>query len=83
MLEVHAQFGASPSWSKKKKAAAYGTERPFNLHTMKPDLDNIAKAVCDGCNGVLYLDDCQIVHLHASKIYDPTPRTLVIVKELL
>lgn len=29
------------------------------------DLDNIAKAVKDACNGVLYKDDCRVVSLTA------------------
>lgn len=27
-------------------------------HTQRPDADNILKAICDGCNGVLWADDC-------------------------
>lgn len=33
------------------------------------DLDNFVKAVCDAGNGILWLDDCQIVDLHCFKIY--------------
>jgi Holliday junction resolvase RusA-like endonuclease len=35
--------------------------------TQKPDLDNIAKAFCDGMNGVVWVDDCQVVRLIATK----------------
>jgi Holliday junction resolvase RusA-like endonuclease len=33
----------------------------------KPDVDNYAKAVLDGCNGILWADDSQIVALSVSK----------------
>lgn len=35
--------------------------------TMKPDADNIAKAVLDALNGAAWLDDSQVVHLKARK----------------
>jgi crossover junction endodeoxyribonuclease RusA len=41
-----------------------------------PDLDNLLKAALDGCNGVLYADDRQVVHLVGWKGYDAAdPRT--------
>mgnify|MGYP000284737306 CR=1 FL=1 len=45
------------SWSKRKRAAALASEI---LPTCKPDIDNVLKAVGDGCNGVLWRDDAQI-----------------------
>ena len=35
--------------------------------TGRPDLDNLAKTVLDGCNDVVYADDAQIVELTVSK----------------
>ena len=35
--------------------------------TLKPDVDNIAKAILDGLNGVAYDDDAQVVDLHVVK----------------
>jgi Holliday junction resolvase RusA-like endonuclease len=67
------------SWPKRRQAAALaGTERPAK----KPDLDNIAKLVWDGLNGVVYGDDSQIVRLTAEKVYGPAPMTVVTVREL-
>lgn len=37
---------------------------------VRPDLDNLVKSVIDGMNGVVFLDDKQIVHLSAAKRYD-------------
>jgi Holliday junction resolvase RusA-like endonuclease len=38
-------------------------------HTKKPDIDNLAKAVSDGLNGIFYKDDSQIVDLRIRKMY--------------
>lgn len=44
----------------------------------EPDLDNLIKGALDGCNGVLYADDRQVVHLEGWKGYDRSdPRTEV------
>lgn len=34
----------------------------------KPDADNVAKAVCDAGNGVLWADDAQVSELHVVRI---------------
>lgn len=54
------------SWSKTRRADALAG-RVFA--TSKPDADNYAKAVLDGCNGVVFLDDAQVVRLAAQKRY--------------
>lgn len=38
-------------------------------HTKTPDLDKLVRAIGDGLSGVVFLDDKQIVDLHARKIY--------------
>ena len=37
---------------------------------IRTDVDNLAKFVLDSLNGLAYRDDCQIVSLHATKLYD-------------
>lgn len=37
--------------------------------TLKPDTDNIAKAVCDALNGIAYKDDKQITCLTVDKVW--------------
>lgn len=37
--------------------------------TLKPDIDNIAKIICDGLNGIAYKDDKQIVSLTVLKVW--------------
>jgi len=47
---------------------------------VKPDLDNVAKAILDALNGVLYKDDNQVVELYVNKHYSDDPRVEVIIE---
>ncbi len=68
------------SYPKKRlEACLRGLERP----TKKPDIDNLAKSVLDGLNGVVYVDDGQIVSLHVTKVYSSAPGVDVLIKEEL
>lgn len=58
------------SWSAKKQRAALAGEV---LPTTRPDADNVVKAVFDGCNGVLWRDDAQVVDLRVRKRYSAVP----------
>ncbi|MBQ2348859.1 MAG: RusA family crossover junction endodeoxyribonuclease [Clostridia bacterium] len=53
--------------------------------TLKPDIDNIQKAVFDGLNGIAYNDDKQILATTVHKCFcmldNEQPRILVTVKE--
>lgn len=62
------------SFSKKKRAAALAGE-VFPM--VAPDLDNIAKSILDACNGVVYLDDKQVVKLSVIKSYSERDVTTV------
>lgn len=65
------------SWSKRKQDAALaGTVRP----TTKPDADNVAKAIADACNGIVWVDDAQVVELSVSKRYGRAPGVMVEVR---
>ena len=65
------------SWSKRRQDAALaGTERP----TTKPDADNVAKAIADACNGIVWVDDAQVVELRVSKRYSSAPGVMVEVR---
>jgi Holliday junction resolvase RusA-like endonuclease len=76
-LSVFAVRSIPASWPKKRRAAALdGTELP----TSKPDLDNIVKSVKDGCNGIAWKDDSQVVMLQAAKAYGLQPYVRVQIK---
>tara|TARA_R110002051_G_scaffold58024_1_gene107046 strand:+ start:12856 stop:13311 length:456 start_codon:yes stop_codon:yes gene_type:complete len=48
----------------------------------KPDLDNLTKLVKDACNGVLWVDDAQVVRLDASKIYSSRQGVEIYAREI-
>jgi Holliday junction resolvase RusA-like endonuclease len=50
---------------KRKEACLNGSEMPCK----KPDIDNIAKTYLDAMNGVIFVDDTQVVDLHVKKLY--------------
>lgn len=52
------------------------------LPQIKPDTDNIAKAILDPLNKLVYNDDAQVVKLHIEKYYSDNPRVLVEIKEV-
>jgi Holliday junction resolvase RusA-like endonuclease len=67
------------SWSSAKRAKALaGILRP----NVKPDFDNIGKLVCDAMNGIVYLDDKQVVDGRVVKWYGPIPMMEVTVTPL-
>lgn len=77
-LFMYVNMPVPPSYSKKRREACFsGQERP----TKKPDQSNIQKAIEDGMNGIVYLDDCQIVATRTSKRYNEIASVHVIVKE--
>ena len=61
---ILAKFPIPESWSKKNKEKALKGEIKPNK---KPDLDNIAKIILDGLNGVAYTDDKQVTSLEIEK----------------
>ena len=78
-LRVIAHHPIPVSWPKKKQQAALAGD----LIPGKPDLDNVAKAVLDALNGVIYEDDKQVIRLVAEKKYSFEPRVEVYVHEVL
>ena len=68
------------SHSKKRRDACLsGQEKPIK----KPDIDNLAKSILDGMNGVIWKDDAQIVSLHVTKVYASGAGVDVLIKEEL
>lgn len=76
---VYINYAVPPSYSKKRtEACLNGSERP-----KRHDIDNIAKTVLDACNGIVYLDDVQIVSLHVTKRYNEIASVHVCMREEL
>ena len=78
-IEIKAYFSIPKSDSKAMRLGKQvGSIRP----TKKPDIDNIAKSILDGLNGIAYDDDKQIVQLLVYKYYGVYPRVEVTIDEV-
>lgn len=78
-LEILAIFPVPASYSKaKRQACLMGDIFP----TKKPDLDNIEKLACDSLNGVVFVDDAQVVRVNSRKIYGEKPRLIITVSPI-
>lgn len=71
-LIVIAVFEPAKSWSKKKRAAHL-----WNPHLQKPDLDNVAKGILDGLNGIAFTDDSQVYEIECRKMWGEPAMTIV------
>lgn len=78
-VEIRAWFAPPVSWSAKKRQEALSG---VLMHMVKPDADNVAKAVLDGLNGVVWRDDCQVCDLRVSKGYREAAMVEVVVEWL-
>ncbi|WGS53551.1 RusA family crossover junction endodeoxyribonuclease [Paraburkholderia sp. D15] len=67
------------SWSKKKQEKA---RTGLIGATKKPDADNVLKALKDGMNGVVYVDDARITDVLLKKRYALSPRVDVVARQL-
>lgn len=79
-LEVCMEFyrPVQESISKTERARRLsGVHRP----TVKPDLSNYIKALEDGLNGILWVDDNLIVSLQAEKLYSELPHLVVEIRK--
>jgi len=77
-VAIYIRVGIPVSYTKQMKK--YALEEILKP-TKKPDIDNIAKCFLDAMNGIVYLDDKQVVNLHITKLFAETPAVEVMVKE--
>lgn len=71
MVVIDAYYPIPKSTSKTKRQEMLDNIiRP----KVKPDLDNVAKAICDALNGEAWHDDAQIVNLFVRKWFSDKPR---------
>jgi Holliday junction resolvase RusA-like endonuclease len=78
VVTITAELQVPTSWSQKKRKLAL--ER--RLHPLgRPDLDNYAK-ILDGLNLIVWVDDSQIVELHARKRYSLQPQLTIDIEPL-
>ena len=80
MLVVDISVYLAPPLSMPKKKLALALTGLIHPIT-RPDCDNYAKAVLDALNGIVWLDDAQIIHLTVSKHFAEKPRVQIDVAE--
>ena len=74
-LKIEFLYIKPKSWSKKKKETT-------QYHIVKPDVDNLVKAVKDALNGIAYKDDAQVVKIEAQKRYSDAEAVLVEIEDM-
>ena len=75
---LYVRLSVPQSYTKKRREACLsGAEKPCK----KPDIDNIAKTYLDAMNGVIFVDDTQVVDLHVKKLYTEKAGVDVMVME--
>jgi Holliday junction resolvase RusA-like endonuclease len=77
-VAIYIRMEIPKSFSKqKRKDALAGIIKPMK----KPDGDNILKCFLDAMNGIVYVDDKQVVNIHLKKVYSEIGAVEVMVKE--
>lgn len=79
-VKIYFYLPIPKSWSKKKKELA----KQNLIHpTSRPDLDNYVKFYFDCFNGLLWVDDSQVVSVFAEKYYaDGNPQVCLTIETL-
>lgn len=78
-VRIDIRVGVPVSWTVKRQLAALSGDAVPG----KPDLDNVAKAILDACNGIAYVDDKQVTRLTVTKAYGLEPGVEVYMHEVL
>lgn len=73
-VNIKAYYKIPKATSKEKRGMI---ERGLLKPAVKPDIDNVIKAILDGLNGVAYHDDNQVVYVDAEKFYADEPCVIV------
>lgn len=66
-MDIVAVFPQPKSWPKWKRKLA---EQGLIAYTTRPDEDNIGKSISDAINGIVYVDDAQIVRKTVTKLFE-------------
>ena len=79
LISVDVEFNVKipKSWTKKKKEEKNGKYCDNGC-----DIDNYLKAILDSLNGVLFVDDRQVVEVYARKRYSNRPNIIFAMTEI-
>lgn len=73
-VNIKAYYKIPKATTKEKRGMI---ERGLLKPAVKPDIDNVVKAILDGLNGVAYHDDNQVVYVDGEKFYAEDPCVIV------
>lgn len=77
-MSVTVYYSIPKTFSKVKQEKALTAEI---VPTTRPDIDNIAKSICDALNGIAFKDDSQIVDLNIIKRYSRSTGAVVAISD--
>lgn len=69
-VRIDARYLWPSSWSAKRR------QREL-YKASKPDFDNIAKAIADACNRIVFTDDARVADIRVVKVYSEMPGLFV------
>lgn len=78
-VSIQAYYKIPSSFSKQKRENAL---KGLIMPTVKPDIDNVIKVVCDALNSVAYTDDNQICSINCIKKYGEDEKLIINLAEL-
>lgn len=78
-LEVYFGMPIPKSFSKRKRQQI---EQGLIFPAVKPDLDNLLKAILDALNGLAWYDDAQIVSITMDKEYSEEPHIELTIRKI-
>jgi Holliday junction resolvase RusA-like endonuclease len=73
-VNIKAYYKIPKATTKEKRGLI---ERGLLKPAVKPDIDNVIKAILDGLNSVAYHDDNQVVYVDGEKFYAEEPCVIV------
>jgi Holliday junction resolvase RusA-like endonuclease len=87
LIGIHAKnAGAKPSIKPIELTLKFFIERgktvTRNYPTVAPDLDHYIRACGDALKGIAYLDDAQVVSVHATKVYGSPQGVSITISEI-
>ncbi len=78
-VELLFELPIPKSWPAKRRDEA---RRGLILPDVRPDIDNLQKAILDALRNIVFLDDAQIVDLSSRKRFGTQPRTVATISPM-
>lgn len=80
-VQIDIFYEIPKSYTKKRKTEIYDSDYQIRP-SVRGDIDNVAKSILDGMNGICFKDDIQVAELIVNKRFDVSAGVSVLVKEI-